>query len=189
MARNDTTSALIDGLMKCVVFTGTLSIGLIAPKLIQELDGPALAFFKKMDERSRERELRRILAYMLREQLITEHYQHGIIMTKKGQKRMAQKQLSQIEIVKPDRWDKNWRLVMFDIPEKQHVARVKFTAFLRTLGFQPLQQSIWVHPFPCRDEIALIAKSCEIEKFVTYIETSHIDHDELLVRRFRHILH
>lgn len=46
-------------------------------------------------------------------------------------------------------WDGQWRLVLFDIPQAQHLARLGLTRFLRAQGFGNLQKSVWVSPdFP-----------------------------------------
>jgi phenylacetic acid degradation operon negative regulatory protein len=46
------------------------------------------------------------------------------------------------------RWDKQWRLVIFDIPQKQSSARVRLRRSLGRLGFGYLQNSVWVTPDP-----------------------------------------
>ena len=53
-------------------------------------------------------------------------------------------------------WDKKWRLVIFDIPEKKKPAREALREKLKDLGFAKLQDSVWVTPFPCENEIKLI---------------------------------
>lgn len=77
---------------------------------------------------------------------------------------------------------------MFDVPKKHDASRRPFVAKIRRLGFQPLQQSVWVYPFACREEVVLVARHFKIENFVTYIETSHIDHEEKLQLRFKKML-
>jgi len=47
-------------------------------------------------------------------------------------------------ITKP--WDKKWRLVVFDIPEKNRLARDALRKKLKELGFAPLQRSTWISP-------------------------------------------
>lgn len=43
-------------------------------------------------------------------------------------------------------WDKKWRLVIFDIPEKQRSLRENFRRKLKELGFGMVQKSVWVSP-------------------------------------------
>src|SRR3989344_4593151 len=60
------------------------------------------------------------------------------------------------EIKKPARWDKLWRLVIFDIPEEERTGRMALAAKLKELGFYPLQKSVFIHPYECKDEIDFI---------------------------------
>lgn len=189
MARNETTSAIVDGMLKAMVAVGTLSLALVAPSTIKYLDKPALDFLDQLDEKSKQRELQRIYSYILREKLITEHYQHGLEVSPKAKRRLHTRNLKNIQIKKPKSWDNSWRLVIFDIPEKHKLSRRDFTKSIRHLGFQHLQQSVWIHPFPCREQIVYIADAHRVAKYITYIETSHIDNDHLLKRRFEHVIH
>lgn len=187
MARNDTTSAIIDSLLQVLIVGGLLATTLAAPNAIQALDKPLTRYFKVLDKRTREREYRRVLRYMKKQGLIkysTEDYEHGIQITKAGIKRAKQADLDRMNIVRPKSWDEKWRIVFFDIPETDKQARDHFTGKLKALGFRKLQRSVWVHPFPCRDEIATVTHQYDVSRFVTYIETSFIDSQEKLKVRF-----
>jgi len=43
-------------------------------------------------------------------------------------------------------WDKKWRLVAFDIPEKERVLRKKIRSALFDLGLRQFQRSVWISP-------------------------------------------
>ncbi|OGD29854.1 hypothetical protein A2833_01605 [Candidatus Azambacteria bacterium RIFCSPHIGHO2_01_FULL_44_55] len=53
-------------------------------------------------------------------------------------------------------WDKKWRLVIFDIPEKRKIAREALRCKLKEMNFIKIQHSVWAVPFPCDKEINLI---------------------------------
>lgn len=188
MARSDRTARIIDGISKVAITTGTLSIAIIAPGLLRVLDKPTAKYLRTMDRRARERELRRITAYMLRQGLISEDYQHGIYLTKRGQQRLRRRELETLSIPKPKKWDGEWHIIMFDIPNSHKFVRSTFVAQLRKLGLQPLQQSVWIYPYPYRDEITRLALEHKITRYITYIKTSHIDQSEHLRTRFSDIL-
>lgn len=61
-----------------------------------------------------------------------------------------------LSIQRPEVWDQKWRMVIFDIPEKKKLAREALRSKLKDLGFIKLQDSIWITPFPCENEIKLI---------------------------------
>ncbi len=184
MAKNETTSAIVDGVMKAVVVTGSISMVLLAPNILKLIDPATRKFLDSLDDRAREREMNRCLRYALREKLITENYQHGITISKKCKKRLVQRDYDTLVIDKPKTWDGKWRLVLFDIPAIHNKNRAQFTKKLRLLGFQPLQQSIWIIPYACKTEVHFVADSLNISKYITYIKTSHIDHEESLKDRF-----
>lgn len=184
MSRNNTTSAIVDGILRTGVIMGTLSVAVVAPNLLKALDPATQKLLRKLDKQSREREIQRCLNYALRERLITEGYQHGIALSKKGQNRLAKRDYDTLSVKAPKSWDKAWRLVFFDIPKSHDKKRRQLTQKLRSLGFQPLQQSIWIYPYPCKPEIQFVTDTLGITTFVTYIKTLHIDHEEKLISRF-----
>lgn len=188
MARNDTTSAIVDNILKILMTGGTLSIGIMLPGMAQVLEEPVLNALKKLDKRAREREMRRIVSYMKAQELIKGNYDHGITITDAGRKRASLSEFKNLSIAKPKKWDRKWRLVMFDIPEKRKQGRDMLTRKLKDLGFRQLQRSVWIHPFPCRQEIEAVTYNYRIDRFTTYLETDHIDKDHLLKNKFSNLL-
>lgn len=187
MPRNTQTSAVIDSLLRLRAAGVILSVGILAPNAIQALDKPLNAYFNKLDKRAREREFNKLMQYMRRQGLVSnkpDDYEHGLVITKSGLKRLQKNSLYPDNIAVPKTWDQKWRLVLFDIPEKHRKARSNFTYQLRRLGLQQLQASVWIHPFPCREEISKLALSLSVDKYTTYIETDHIDNVALLKERF-----
>ena len=188
MPRNNQTSAIIDTILKIAVTGGVLGSAVIAPGTIKITHKPALKFLDKLDERTKEREVRRVLLYMRRRGYLVGDYEHGLKITKTGRKRLEQNSFEKIKITKPEKWDNKWRLVIFDIPEDRRQSRVYLTHKLKSLGFQHLQQSVWIHPFPCKQEVTTVCIKYNVSKYVTYLETEYIDHDHLLKERFAHII-
>lgn len=82
--------------------------------------------------------------------------------------------LDTLVIDKPKRWDGQWRLVLFDIPEKYKRARQALQGKLKTIGFYPLQKSVWVHPFPCEAEIVFLKDVFNIHPFVELVIAKEI---------------
>lgn len=189
-SKRDVTSAVVDGILKLLAAGTLVATILVTPNAVQALDKPLKVFFDKMDERARQREWRRILAYMKNRQLISyaSNYKHGVKITKAGRQRAAKANFAKLSISKPKKWDKKWRLVFFDIPETSKKGRDALVKKLRSLGFYQLQRSAWIHPFPCRKIIETIAAGYEVDRFVTYIKTSFIDNQIELQKRFKHLL-
>ncbi len=49
--------------------------------------------------------------------------------------------------IKSQRWDGQWRMVCFDIPEKLRRERAALRNFLYRSGFRKLQESVWLTPY------------------------------------------
>lgn len=81
-------------------------------------------------------------------------------------------------------WDKKWRIVIFDIPEKLKKVRETFRFQLKRLGFKELQRSVFVLPFECKNEIEYIIEFYNIRRFVRYIEAHHIDNELDIKHKF-----
>ncbi len=181
-------SPVIDGLIRLVAIGSITAVALLAPNALQLLDKPLQNYFKKLDARARQREMKRILSYMKRSGLVTENYEHGLRISKKALKRLKHADLETITIKNQPKWDKRWRVIFYDIPEKQKNSRNQLAFKLRSLDCQQLQRSVWVHPFPCEDEINAVAIAYGVETFITYLETTHINNEKALIKRFEHLL-
>lgn len=81
-------------------------------------------------------------------------------------------------------WDKKWRIVIFDIPEKLKKVREAFRYHLKRLGFIELQHSVFVTPFRSQSEIEYLIEFYNARRFVRYIEANHIDNELDLKNKF-----
>ncbi|MFH1462747.1 MAG: hypothetical protein ABIG08_03590 [bacterium] len=79
-----------------------------------------------------------------------------IILTEEGKKRAGKYQIDDLEIARPKKWDRKWRVIIFDIPHLKNAQRNAFRRKLKELGFCSLQKSVWLHPFDCKGEIEIL---------------------------------
>ena len=100
-----------------------------------------------------------------------------VILTRLGQHHALRYNPDHIAISKPSKWDKKWRIVVLDVPEKKRQARDALRSELRKLGFLELQKSVWIFPYDCQDAIDFLVELFEIRNNVRYIVTSTISHD------------
>ncbi len=89
-----------------------------------------------------------------------------------------------MQIKKSAIWDRKWRVVFFDIPEKKRKARDALRNKLRELGFRELQKSVFVHPYSCQSEIDFIVEFFEIRPYVRYGELTNLTNEAELKLRF-----
>jgi len=136
-------------------------------------------------ENSRDKwRLRRTLFNLTKEKLVEISYnkkgEEIIKITGDGEKRVLKYTYNDIKIPVPKKWDKLWRLVIFDIPEAQRRARDALTSKLRELGFYPLQKSVFIFPYECRNEIDFVCEHFKVREYVNYFLVKEPENGEYL---------
>lgn len=185
MPRTTQRTTLINGLLRVIALGGMTTAALIAPGTVSALDRSLRKYLQKLDDAEAKRELSNALTYIRYHKLVSEDYLHGLSLTDKARNRLALKDIRDLTISIPKIWDGTWRIIFFDIPEKHKTQRDGFAARIRDLGFAVLQRSVFIHPYPCREEVATLASHFEVDGYVTYIETSYIDNDSSLREHFK----
>ena len=184
MGRNPTTSKVIDEILLFAVTGTALAGGLLVPNLLVGLDKPLRRFWRYMDKREREHELQRIVYNMKMQGYLAGEYEHGLQLTAKAHARLQKIKDESLCITPQDIWDKRWRIIIYDIPEKQKNARNLLNFKLRSIGCFQLQKSTWITPFPCRDVIETVCAQYKVDRFVTYLEAIQLDNAAPLLHRF-----
>src|SRR3989338_2292398 len=82
------------------------------------------------------------------------------------------------------KWPGKWFLVFFDVPEKQRNKRDYLRSFLKDVGFYPYQQSVYIFPYECEEEIKLIKQIVESAKYLSYIVAERIEFEAEAKRHF-----
>ncbi len=109
-----------------------------------------------------------------------------ISLTAEGKKRAGRFQIDALRIAKPKKWDEKWRIVIFDIDDRRRVKREAFRGKLIDLGFVLLQESVWVYPYNCEDEIKLLQEFFGLtSKEICVIVAERIWDDEKLRKTFK----
>jgi len=107
-------------------------------------------------------------------------------LTEKGRKIAGWLQIDSLELKKPKKWDGKWRIVIFDIAQLKTLMRNAFREKLRELGFYPLQKSVWVCPYKCQDEVALLRDFFGLsKKEIRLINAESIEEDAFLRKIFK----
>lgn len=109
-------------------------------------------------------------------------------ITEKGRVRALRYKIDEMTIKRPKEWDKKWRLVSFDIPEESRIMREIFRDHLKSMGFYMLQKSVWIHPYPCFNEIEFLRQVYNVGINVTYIVAEKIEGSANLAQSF-HLNH
>lgn len=105
-------------------------------------------------------------------------------LTQKGLERSRFYNLDNLSISKPKKWDKKWRIVVFDIPEEKRKLRNALRKRLKNLDFYELQRSVFVHPYPCGDEVNILVNVFKLRECVRFAEAM-FSYDEDLRKRYK----
>ena len=109
---------------------------------------------------------------------------HKIILTENGRKVFLRFNYENMDIKIPKIWDKNFLVIVFDIPEKKKSARDSLREKIKELGCVRFNDSVWVYPYPCQKEIDFIANYWGIGRYVHFILDRDITNRDLLEKSF-----
>lgn len=109
----------------------------------------------------------------------------SVVLSKEGERIAYTASLETLQIPTPARWDKRWRLVLFDIPEKKRLGRDALRQKLVELGFKEWQHSVFVYPYPCEKEIDFVAEVFDLRPYVRYAEVLYLTNEASLKLDFQ----
>jgi len=109
----------------------------------------------------------------------------SIILTEDGRKHSLRYSIDDLIIPIPNQWDRKWRLVLFDIPEKKRKGRDALRQKLRELGFYEWQKSAFIFPYPCESEINFVVEVFDLRPYVRHAELSNVTNEAELKIRFK----
>ncbi|MBI4066289.1 hypothetical protein HY411_01090 [Candidatus Gottesmanbacteria bacterium] len=107
-----------------------------------------------------------------------------IAITRHGMTRALSYELDTMSITPSKRWDGLWRVVIFDIPEAYKRMRDMFRMRLVQLGMYQLQESVYVSPYPCFDEVEFLRELYDVAITARYLLVQKIEDDATLRERF-----
>ena len=83
-----------------------------------------------------------------------------------------------MEIIQPKNWDHRWRLVMYDIEDRKKYLQFSIRKTLQNIGFIPYQESVYIYPYPCLQQIEMLRHYYGTDKEVKMIIASNIENEE-----------
>ncbi len=105
-------------------------------------------------------------------------------ITEKGRHMLLKYQIEGLAKNKPNKWDRKYRVVIFDISENMKKTRDRLRDILRLFGFVQLQASVWVYPYECQEIIDLLKQYLSLQAQVVYMTVESIDNDDGLRASF-----
>ncbi|MFH0969179.1 MAG: CRISPR-associated endonuclease Cas2 [Patescibacteria group bacterium] len=149
----------------------------IIPNLIK------LAFYKIRNKKEKKR-FYDTFYYLRNKGLIKMEYegkQLHISLTEEGKRKAEKYQIDDLEIKKPRKWDKRWRVLIFDIKDKQKIKRESLRGKIKELGLFQLQKSVWVCPYDFKKEMDMLRNFFNFKNSeMKVIDAYEIEDDEEL---------
>jgi DNA-binding transcriptional regulator PaaX len=106
-------------------------------------------------------------------------------LTPEGKKALLKFEFEGLSKQKPKKWDRKYRVVIFDVKENIRFSRDDLRYMLLKFGFVRLQNSVWVYPYPCEGAINLLKTHLEIGEEVIYMTVESIENDNWLRKHFK----
>lgn len=148
---------------------------------------PAMSLFIPKNEYERRR-IKASVKKLENKNLIQSRMQNGkltVSLTGQGRKELARLKYQDLFIKQPTNWDGMWRVVMFDIPESKRSTRSALRIKLQDLGFCKIQKSVFIFPYPCKNEIDLIRDYFRVKNGIQYLVVSEVENEERLKKIFK----
>jgi DNA-binding transcriptional regulator PaaX len=180
---NEITETIIMG----IFWAGTITVAL---PLFSVLAIPKIIEYTKriIKNNKNKRDFYNVFSRLKKQGLIKIINKNGqiyISLTTEGKKKAGKYQVDNLEIKKSKKWDKKWRILIFDIMDKQRIKREALRGKIKELGMFQLQKSVWIHPYDFTKEINLLRSFFGLTKDEMQIITaSNIENDGLAKKFF-----
>ncbi len=167
-------------LLQAIATAGFLSIALLAPSALQ-----LLAQREEGAGRKRRMNPKYLIDNAFNKLLTRGHIRleigaHGKVarLTNEGRHALGRMIATAPDTRKHKRWDKRWRMVIYDIKEKRRGTRVALQRRLRSFGFYQLQASVWLYPYDCEALLVLLKAEFKIGQDVLYGVIEKVEGDK-----------
>lgn len=164
-------------ILKGVAVAGALASVIVLPGAV-----PLLKLFGAESAKDRYR-TKRALGSLEKRRFLQVRHRDGktiVELTEKGKTRLLQYDFEDMAIERPKKWDGKWHIIAFDIPESKRRARQSLSRKFREIGCYPLQESLFVSPYSCREEIDFLGGIFNVRKHIFYCVAEEIDNEQRL---------
>lgn len=165
--------------LKSVAVAGVLSVAMVAPSVIEAMDKLG------MIPRKRQKEYVSSSASKLVKRSLLFYDGKRYQLTPKGEWLLNRWSFEDFKLHKPRKWDKKWRVIIFDIPEKKKKVREQIRYLFEQAGLRRLQDSVWVYPYDCEDILTLLKTQMGVGKNILYLVVDEIESDKYLREEFQ----
>lgn len=182
LEKEDIQDAKIKHILTLIAKTGAVAMIIVAPKTVlvtKELfeDKKDFGTWKRFNERL----LRQNLKRLDKQRIIDISIKDGkkiIKISEKGKMKILAYAIGELTLKKSSSWDGKWRLVGYDIPVKKGRKDKIIKSTLKRLGFLKIQNSVYISPYPCFDEIEFLREYYFLGTNIKYFLVTKIEDQE-----------
>ncbi len=171
---------IIEIILSVLLVAGIIAVAVAAPNAVQ-----LFKYFKPRNTSDRTKIKRSVLRLekkgFIKRKSATED---SFVLTTEGEKKALRYKIDAMRIERQKNWDGRWRIVMFDVPEDKKQARRAVNLALKKLGCVQYQKSVFVTPFPCKEEIDFVGKCFGIRQYIRLILADSIEGENALKKSF-----
>ncbi len=136
-------------------------------------------YFKEKSEKMARKRARKLAELRKRKLIEFKEMADGslrITLSHLGKKVIRQYKLEEMKLKIPKKWDNHWRIIMYDIPNRQRKASDAFRRKIREMGLYQLQKSVWISPYACLEELEFLCSvfDLNIDRHIFYLKTNSI---------------
>ena len=171
-----------DAILLTLLVSGMVAIGTVPLQIV-----PALGFAPK-DKRKFKNHASTAARRLVQQGLAAWVKKEGSVylrLTPLGRKKLEFERVKMQLQTKRPRWDKRWRMVAFDLPERRRNTRTRLRRVMAEVGFMRLQDSVWIYPYDCEEFVALLKAELKVGKDALYAIVEKIENDRPLLEYFR----
>ena len=132
-----------------------------------------------------DRHLLRMLRYLYNKGYITWEDKNAKRLVRLTEQGKLKALLDAFDTEKPKKWDKKWRVVVYDIPESVSALRFQLLHQLRQLGFRKLQASVYIGPNAFNEAAMEYLRYSGLMDYIRIMTVERLDSDADLRKIFK----
>lgn len=140
--------------------------------------------WRKVNENSLKRAIKTLYQSRLIETREHENGSMTVILSENGKRKALSYNMDTMVVKKASKWDGKWRMVMFDIPDKRKPEREVLRSLLKQLGFVKYQESAFIIPYKCKNEVDYVVEFYNLRPHVRLLEVGSFDDDLVFKKHF-----
>ncbi|PIP27294.1 MAG: hypothetical protein COX30_02650 [Candidatus Moranbacteria bacterium CG23_combo_of_CG06-09_8_20_14_all_39_10] len=177
-------------ILKGILASGGIAVAATSPYFVSRALPKIFKYAKyELKRRKKIKNFQRSFYYLKSQDMIRTENRGGqifISLTSEGKKKAGKHQIDDLIIKPAKKWDKKWRVLIFDIKEKHKIKRESLRGKIKELGLYQLQESVWVCPYEFQKEMEILRAFFQLKNDeMKVITASEIENDEKIKAFFR----